>query len=209
VRAHRPFSAQKSKPRNAAREIFVCGVAEVPREVVSAVSRSAQDAKKARQTATKIDAIKCQYESSINYLNVGWGARIRTREWRNQNLPDDIDWPTYFSRLIGSAHVADQRLTDGIPTIASPLLTTDQNESAFALRSRPHPFRPLAWLDTKGVGDDSQSYGIGAGIFAIAWAVLNPNANTAARVMVSVLGVVSLIAARAFECERRASATTI
>jgi hypothetical protein len=32
---------------------------------------------------------------------------------------------------------------------------------------------------------------MGAGIFAIAWAVRNPNANTAARVIVAVLGEVA------------------
>ena len=29
----------------------------------------------------------------------GWGGRIRTSEWRNQNLPDSLDFITIFSRL--------------------------------------------------------------------------------------------------------------
>jgi hypothetical protein len=44
---------------------------------------------------------------------------------------------------------------------------------------------------------------MGAGIFAIGWAVLNPNANTAARVIVALLGVIALVAGRAFEREHR------
>jgi hypothetical protein len=44
---------------------------------------------------------------------------------------------------------------------------------------------------------------MGAGIFAIGWAVLNPNANIATRIIVALLGVIALIAGRAFEREHR------
>jgi hypothetical protein len=29
--------------------------------------------------------------------NLGWGARIRTWEWRNQKLPDSVDLVAHFS----------------------------------------------------------------------------------------------------------------
>jgi hypothetical protein len=38
----------------------------------------------------------------------GWGARIRTWEWRNQKLPDHIDFLTHFLR---KALVLDQKVT--------------------------------------------------------------------------------------------------
>jgi hypothetical protein len=42
-----------------------------------------------------------------------------------------------------------------------------------------------------------------AGFFALGWAILNPRANIAARVIAIVLGITALIVARALEREHR------
>jgi hypothetical protein len=47
----------------------------------------------------------------------GWGARIRTWEWRNQNPGDDIDRIKHFSRLRRKVTMNRQYVTDGIPTV--------------------------------------------------------------------------------------------
>ena len=50
----------------------------------------------------------------------GWGARIRTWEWRNQNPRDDIDRVTYFSRLPSKATVLNQYVAGRLPTAPGP-----------------------------------------------------------------------------------------
>ncbi len=49
--------------------------------------------------------------------NAGWGARIRTWEWRNQNLPDHLDLSRIFSRLRTKAPMLHQYVTSDFPTV--------------------------------------------------------------------------------------------
>src|SRR5262245_51438525 len=46
----------------------------------------------------------------------GWGGRTRTSEWRNQNLPDHIDFGTLFSQPRDKARMSHQKLTSKLPT---------------------------------------------------------------------------------------------
>jgi len=48
--------------------------------------RRRSGAKKPRQFATKQAHQNDKNKRNLNYLGAGWGARIRTSEWRNQNL---------------------------------------------------------------------------------------------------------------------------
>jgi hypothetical protein len=47
----------------------------------------------------------------------GWGARIRTWEWRNQKLPDSVDLVAHFSQLRRKASVSDQIVRGNLPTM--------------------------------------------------------------------------------------------
>jgi hypothetical protein len=60
-------------------------VVKIPRRIVSAKNRPTRNAKKARQLAPNLPHQNDKNSCSINRLNAGWGARIRTWEWRNQN----------------------------------------------------------------------------------------------------------------------------
>jgi hypothetical protein len=53
------------------------------------------------------------------YLGSGWGAWIRTREWRNQKSLGYFDFITVFSRLRRKVLVLDQYVTSDFPTTAT------------------------------------------------------------------------------------------
>ena len=48
----------------------------------------------------------------------GWGARIRTWEWRNQKSPCHSEFMRLFSRLRGKVLVLDQYVMDNFPTVS-------------------------------------------------------------------------------------------
>jgi hypothetical protein len=80
-------SASSRQPRNARREIFVVARAEITRAFVSAAV--------ARKKCPPTDGKKGK-DKNLSYINnlTGWGARIRTWEWRNQNpLPYHLATP--------------------------------------------------------------------------------------------------------------------
>jgi hypothetical protein len=69
-------------------------VVKIPRRIVSATNGLARDTKKSRQLAPNLPHQNDKNYCNINYLNAGWGARIRTWEWRNQNpLPYHLATP--------------------------------------------------------------------------------------------------------------------
>src|SRR5437870_2367628 len=69
-------------------------VVKIPRRMVSAKNRPARNAKKPRQLAPNLPHQNDKNYCNINYLRLGWGARIRTWEWRNQNpLPYHLATP--------------------------------------------------------------------------------------------------------------------
>jgi hypothetical protein len=66
----------------------------------------------------------------------GWGARIRTWEWRNQNPRDDIDQLAYFSRLGSKTGVQHQWDTDEFPT--TQRTTNDPSPAAWIVGRNVH-----------------------------------------------------------------------
>jgi hypothetical protein len=49
-----------------------------------------------RQMAMKLTRSKQKDNHVINMLDVGWGGRTRTSEWRNQKSPCHFDFFTHF-----------------------------------------------------------------------------------------------------------------
>jgi hypothetical protein len=63
-------------------------------ENVSAAKTIACEAKKVPKIRVNSGSAKDIFYCNINYLVAGWGAWIRTREWRNQNpLPYHLATP--------------------------------------------------------------------------------------------------------------------
>ncbi len=67
----------------------------------------------------------------------GWGGRIRTSAWRNQNPRDDVDRVTYFSRLSRKATVSHQYVAGRFPTV--PGRTKSKAARSWTLRELPGP----------------------------------------------------------------------
>jgi hypothetical protein len=75
-------------------------VVEIARRIVSVKIRSARDAKKPPQSTAKSTHPQDKKYWNINYLITGWGAWIRTREWRNQNpLPYHLATPHHAAQI--------------------------------------------------------------------------------------------------------------
>ena len=83
-------------------------VVKIPRGIVSAKNRHARNAKKPRQLAANLPHQNNESSCNINYLIAGWGARIRTWEWRNQNpLPYHLATPhrmNMYDRMAGGPY---------------------------------------------------------------------------------------------------------
>src|SRR5271157_1821823 len=74
-------------------EIFAAADADIPPKSVSVPTGAIRDALKPPFFGAKINGDGC-LTSIINNLVDGWGARIRTWEWRNQNpLPYHLATP--------------------------------------------------------------------------------------------------------------------
>jgi hypothetical protein len=144
---HRRNNARKSQPRNRRREIFTHGVEETARENVSASKKIACDAEKSRKLGRNSTARKDKYYCNIKYLSVGWGARIRTWEWRNQNpLPYHLATPHWRRAAAGMGAAAQQRARgpywhDRLRSISSTTFPAKDHRRCFATASRQLPPR--------------------------------------------------------------------
>ena len=91
---------QKSKPRNAPREIFAVACAEIPRALRlcrKLGSRARQEqARKWRQNRRRQES---KNNHAINKLYVGWGGGIRTSAFQNWNSSSPLRSPQISSRL--------------------------------------------------------------------------------------------------------------
>jgi hypothetical protein len=77
---------QKSKPRNGAREIFAGKRAAITRTIRLRSNWTRLNAQNMRQIGQIRGGSDNKNNHNINILDVGWGARIRTREWRNHSI---------------------------------------------------------------------------------------------------------------------------
>jgi hypothetical protein len=83
-------SEQKSKPRNAAREIFAPAVAKITRETVSVVNWIVRDAKRTPPTRDKIDSLERLKLLLYQVLNWWLGredSNLRMAESKSAALP--------------------------------------------------------------------------------------------------------------------------
>jgi hypothetical protein len=83
---------------------------------VSAASRTHVRVQDRRKMATKSTPPREQNNHVINSLSVGWGARTRTWEWRNQKSPEQSDLAKLFSRLMVKARMSHQMVMSNFPT---------------------------------------------------------------------------------------------
>jgi hypothetical protein len=105
-------------------------------------TRFTSTAEKPRQLATKSTRENCRYYWRLSGLDLGWGGRIRTSEWRNQNLPEGFafehhplhleeDGATVFREAckLGCEGVVSKRLALPLWTFA-PLGEGEEPQSA-------------------------------------------------------------------------------
>jgi hypothetical protein len=89
---------------------------ETTRESVSVARKAGLAAEKVQEFGPNPTAPGHLSQCNINYLVAGWGARIRTWEWRNQKLQDHIDAAAFSPQLRAKAHILVQRVAFDFPT---------------------------------------------------------------------------------------------
>jgi hypothetical protein len=114
-------------------------------DFVSCGALDSRERQKYASNGAEIDATQTTKTTTFsNRLDVGWGGRTRTSEWRNQKSPERFDLTKLFSQLMVKARMSHQRVMSNFPTAPvggvrrNQAMTENALPSPAAVRMRLH-----------------------------------------------------------------------